>query len=81
MLAAETPFDILKSLTVNPDHRFFVVHEWLNKFEMATSKLEKLVLNGELKYKETITDGFQNAPQALRDVLTGRNFGKQIIKI
>lgn len=81
MLAAETPFDILKSLTVNPDHRFFVVHEWLNKFEMATSKLEKLVLNGELKYKETITDGFQKAPQALRDVLTGRNFGKQIIKI
>ena len=35
----------------------------------------------EIKYKETITEGFENAPQALRDVLTGKNFGKQIIKI
>ena len=81
MLAAETPFDVLKSLPAKPYHRFFVVHEWLNKFGLATSKLEKLFLDGELKYKETITDGIENAPQALRDVLTGRNFGKQIIKI
>jgi len=81
MLAAETPFDVLKSSPAKPYHRFFVVHEWLNKFGLATSKLEKLVLDGELKYKETITDGIENAPQALRDVLTGRNFGKQIIKI
>ena len=25
--------------------------------------------------------GFENAPQALRDVLTGKNFGKQLIEI
>ena len=28
-----------------------------------------------------IKPGFENAPQALRDVLSGRNFGKQLIKI
>jgi NADPH-dependent curcumin reductase CurA len=31
--------------------------------------------------EKPITDGFRNAPQALRDVLSGKNFGKQIIKI
>ena len=30
---------------------------------------------------EKITKGFENEPKALRDVLTGKNFGKQIIEI
>ena len=36
--------------------------------------------DGQLSYKETITEGFEKAPQALRDVLSGKNFGKQLIK-
>ena len=36
---------------------------------------------GDIKFRETITPGFENAPQGLRDVLSGKNFGKQIIKI
>ena len=80
MLAAETPFDVLGSLKIKPAHRFFVVHEWIDEFEKATTELSKMVLDGSLKYKETITEGFENAPQALRDVLSGKNFGKQLIK-
>jgi NADPH-dependent curcumin reductase CurA len=57
-----------------------VVHEWIDEFEKATTELSKMVLDGSLKYKETITEGFENAPQALRDVLSGKNFGKQLIK-
>jgi hypothetical protein len=40
-----------------------------------------LISEEKLFYKETITKGFENAPQALRDVLTGKNFGKQLIEI
>ena len=39
------------------------------------------LLEDKIKFKETITKGFENAPQALRDVLSGKNFGKQIIEI
>jgi len=35
-------------------------------------------MKADIKYKETITEGFENAPQALRDVLSGKNFGKAI---
>lgn len=80
MLAAETPFDVLGSLKIRPAHRFFVVNEWIDEFEKATTELSNMVLDGSLKYKETITEGFENAPQALRDVLSGKNFGKQLIK-
>ena len=69
------------ALKPKPKHRFFVVTEWMNEFEKTTSVLHEHVRNGDIKYRETVSDGFQNAPQALRDVLSGKNFGKQIIKI
>ena len=77
----ETPFHVLGALNPKPKHRFFVVTEWMNEFEKTTSVLHEHIKNGDIKYRETITEGFENAPQALRDVLSGKNFGKQIIKI
>ena len=77
----ETPFHVVGALNPKPMHRFFVVTEWMNEFEKTTSVLHEHVKNGDIKYRETITEGFENAPQALRDVLSGKNFGKQIIKI
>jgi NADPH-dependent curcumin reductase CurA len=81
MLNAETPFHVLGKLNPKPKHRFFVVHEWVDEFEAATELLSGYVSEGSIRYRETITKGFENAPQALRDVLTGKNFGKQIIEI
>jgi NADPH-dependent curcumin reductase CurA len=81
MLNAETPFHVLGKLNPKPKHRFFVVHEWVDEFEAATELLSGYVSKGIIRYRETITKGFENAPQALRDVLTGKNFGKQIIEI
>lgn len=81
MLKVETPFHVLGSLKTKPKHRFFVVTEWSDEWEMATKKILDLIIEGRILYKETITNGFENSPQALRDVLTGKNFGKQIIKI
>ena len=81
ILESETPFKIFGQLKPKPSHRFFVVTEWMNEWENATSTLLKYILNNDIKYKETITKGFENAPQALRDVLTGKNFGKQLIEV
>ena len=53
----------------------------MSEWGKATNEISKLILEEKLFYKETITKGFQNAPQALRDVLTGKNFGKQLIEI
>ena len=81
MLSVETPFHVLGALKVKPKHRFFVVTEWANEWEAATKEILDLVTQDKIRYRETITKGFENAPQALRDVLTGKNFGKQIIEI
>jgi len=76
----ETPFTVFKNMKNPPKHRFFVVREWAHQFESATKTLLNYMEDGQLSYKETITEGFENAPQALRDVLSGKNFGKQLIK-
>ena len=81
MLSAETPFHVFGALNPKPNHRFFVVHEWIGEFEKVTEELSSMVLNKKILYRETVTHGFENAPQALRDVLTGKNFGKQVIEI
>ena len=81
MMNVETPFHVFGALDPKPEHRFFVVTEWMSEWEAATKELSSLVTEGKILYKETITKGFENAPQALRNVLTGKNFGKQLIEI
>ncbi|MCH8263789.1 MAG: NADP-dependent oxidoreductase [Proteobacteria bacterium] len=78
---AETPFHILKRLQDVPEHRFFVVTEWRDRWLEATRLLAGWVADGSLKYKESIGEGLENAPGYLRDVLKGRNFGKQLVKV
>ncbi|MDA9997830.1 NADP-dependent oxidoreductase [Gammaproteobacteria bacterium] len=81
IMKAETPFHEMAKLNPVPEHRFFVNTEWFDEWADVTSELSALVEQGKMKYRETITEGFENAPQGLRDVLTGKNFGKQIIKV
>ena len=78
---AETPFHILKRLEDIPEHRFFVVTEFRDRWLEATHLLGGWVADGSVKYRESIGEGLENAPGYLRDVLKGRNFGKQLVKV
>jgi len=40
-----------------------------------------LVRSGQLKYREDIVEGIDNAPEAFIGLLQGKNFGKLIIKL
>ena len=39
------------------------------------------IRDGRVKYRESITEGIENAPQAFIDMLSGGNFGKTLIKM
>jgi NADPH-dependent curcumin reductase CurA len=47
----------------------------------ALALLVPLVASGELKTRESIADGLENAPDAFLGMLKGRNFGKQLVKL
>ena len=39
------------------------------------------VTDGRIRYREDITDGFENAPAAFIGMLEGRNFGKALVRV
>ena len=75
---AETPFKVFSELDPPPEHRFFLVREWFEQWLDASRELAGWVESGDIKYRETISDGLASAPSAFRGLLQGRNFGKQL---
>lgn len=50
-------------------------------FDEFLSDIGPRVASGEIKYREDIVEGFENAPAAFTSMLTGGNFGKLIVKV
>ena len=77
--------------TVLPDMRLFlvrrmkiegfIVSDHLALWPQALGELADLVASGRLRYRETVRQGLENAPQALVDLLHGGNFGKMLVKL
>ena len=59
----------------------FIVSEHMNLWPEALKELGTLVATGKLKYRETVAQGLENAPEAFLGLLKGRNFGKQLVKL
>ncbi len=61
--------------------RGFVLSDHKDLWPQATRELTEAYAAGRLHYRETITDGLENAPQAFIDMLAGANVGKQLVRI
>ncbi|KAJ8959357.1 hypothetical protein NQ318_022043 [Aromia moschata] len=58
----------------------FHVTRWIDRWMEGISQNKKWIEEGKLKYKETITEGFDNMFNAFVDMLRGGNIGKAIVK-
>jgi prostaglandin reductase 1 len=68
---------ILKQLSLEG----FVVYRWADRWQEGIKEIKEMILEGKVKYRETIFDGFEILPEAFIDVLEGKNFGKAVIKV
>ena len=59
----------------------FIVSDFGARWGEALGKMADWLRSGKLKYKEDVVRGLENAPTALRGVLQGKNFGKQIVQL
>ena len=59
----------------------FIVTEHLDIWPEALGTLVKLVAQRKLRYRESVAQGLESAPDALMGLLQGKNFGKQLVKI
>ena len=58
-----------------------IVFDWKDRYAEATARLREFVVDGRLKYRESIVEGLENAPKGLIGLLRGENFGKQLVRI
>jgi NADPH-dependent curcumin reductase CurA len=59
----------------------FLVLNYVARFPEATAQLMQWVKSGQIAYREDIAEGLENAPETLKRLFTGANFGKQLLKI
>jgi len=59
----------------------FIVSDRWNRFPDFIKEVGGYIRDGRIKYRESITDGLENAPDAFMGLLRGENFGKQLIRV
>ena len=59
----------------------FLVRQFSDRYEEAYRQLGNWLRDGKIHYRETVTEGLENAPKAFIGMLEGHNIGKQLVKI
>lgn len=73
--------NVRQFLTMRLSMRGFIIAEHMELWPQGLKHLGGLVATGELKYRESVADGLDKAPEAFIGMLKGKNFGKQLVKL
>ncbi|MWG33082.1 NADP-dependent oxidoreductase [Halomarina oriensis] len=58
-----------------------LVSDYEDRFDEATERLARWVGDGTVQYRETTTEGLENAPDAFLGLFDGVNVGKQVVQV
>lgn len=59
----------------------FIVSDYAPRFSEAVKRLATWVANGNIKYRESVIEGFNRVPEAFLGLFRGDNIGKQLVKV
>lgn len=68
---------LVQRLTV----RGFIITDHYDRFPAFVEEVSGHIRDGRLKYRESIAQGLENAPDAFFAMLKGGNFGKQLVQV
>jgi hypothetical protein len=71
------PLAVGKRLTL----RGFIVSDHRSRMRDLIDEVGPAVRDGRVKVRETVVDGLENAPAALRGLLSGDNVGKMVVRL
>lgn len=60
---------------------FIIAQDYGHRIGEFQEEMGRWLKEGKIHYREQITDGLENAPQALIGLLEGKNFGKVVIRV
>jgi NADPH-dependent curcumin reductase CurA len=59
----------------------FLVTDYAPRYGEGLARLARWVADGDLRWKEDVTEGLENAPGAFIGMLNGANRGKALVKV
>jgi len=59
----------------------FLVTDYAHRFDEATARLARWVAGGQIRWREDVTAGLENAPLAFIGMLRGENRGKTLVEV
>jgi NADPH-dependent curcumin reductase CurA len=59
----------------------FLIFDHVQRHPEALRELENWVRNGQIRYREDILDGLEQAPGSIAGLYRGENLGKCLIRI
>lgn len=69
-------------LSLSLNVRGFIQDEFVSTHQRDfLREMSGWMADGSVRYREDVVEGLENAPEAFRGLLTGRNFGKLLIKV
>jgi NADPH-dependent curcumin reductase CurA len=60
---------------------FIIFDDYGHRYPEFAKDMAQWLASGQIKFREDIVDGLENAPQAFIGLLEGRNFGKLIVRV
>lgn len=59
----------------------FIVSDHFDSYPAFFNDMKTWMSDGEIKWKETVLEGLENAPQAFLNLFSGDNFGKMLVRL
>lgn len=60
---------------------FIIFDDYAPRYPEFAQAMRQWLASGQIKFREDVVDGLENAPQAFIGLLEGRNFGKLIVRV
>lgn len=75
------PSNLMNIVTTRSRMEGFIILDYMARAPEAIKELSVWVGSGDLKYQVDVQEGFDNIPDTLQRLFTGKNLGKQLLKI
>lgn len=77
----QTPLNLGPLLANRVTLQGFIISDHPEAFPPFIAEVAPLVQSGQLRYREDIVDGLENAPTAFLRLFRGENFGKLVVRV
>ena len=59
----------------------FLVFDYVPQMPKYVERMSRWIADGSIKWRETVVEGLEAAPQGLLDLFAGKNTGKMLVKL